>query len=1070
MFGSSRITTVSINRIATVLFLAISPLGIAQTLVTTPSAQNFGQTTTSAPVTETLTYVSTGTSNPAFSLAYGTEYSLGIPHCTAGASGLTCALSVSFQPCRPGLRQDAVIVKNASGATLATTFLYGIGLAPQATLLPGIITTVAGTGVWGYGGDGAIATGATLRNPQGIASDQAGNLYIADSINQVVRMVNPKGQISTLVGTGLAGYTGDGGPAAKASLNTPTAVALDGAGNLYIADQGNNVIRKVWAGTEQICTIAGGGTGFSGADSFGDGAAAIGAILSGPNDVAVDGAGNLFIADSFNGLVRKVAAGTGIITVAAGGGTSAGVDGFGNGGAATSARLRNPLGIGLDVAGNLYIADTGNSMVRKVDVVSGVITAVAGTGQYGYSGDKGSALNAALASPAAVRADAAGNIYLADQAKNVIRQVSAIAGTISTIAGTGAHRYSGDGGSPLSASLADPAGLALDANGNLFIADFSNNTVREILLTAGWPVTFPTTLLGQASAPQVLSVMNTGNQPLNFTQVNLPAGFVQQPYSGSDCSLSSNVPAGGVCTISIAFAPTKLGAMTGTVGLTTNAPGMTGTLSIAVSGAGAPGAVPNVALSSTTIAFGNQPIGVATTPSTISLSNSGQAPLQISSITLSGLNTSDFAVTTTCQGVVAAGASCSISVIFQPTVVGSRNAVVTLLANVANLPQITLTGTGLGLPQLSLSSSAVQFGSATVGGTGAARTINLSNTGSGTLLVTGIALSGTRVSDFTMTTTCGTSLSAGGVCSISVNFLPRGFGLRTAALTLFTNAAASPQSIALNGMAFPKAVPAVWRPSNGTWYISQNGSSPTQWGLTGDIPVPGDYDGDGKIDFAVFRPANGYWYIVPSSAPTTFRQQQWGLTGDIPVPGDYDGDGKTDLAVFRPGNGYWYIVPSSAPTTFRQQQWGLTGDIPAPGDYDGDGKTDLAVFRPGNGYWYIVPSSTPTTQQQQWGLPGDIPVPGDYDGDGKTDLAVFRPASGYWYIVPSSAPTTFRQQQWGLSGDIPVAGDYDGDGKTDLAVFRPGNNYWYIVPSSAPTTQQQQQWGLSGDRPVTPSP
>ena len=478
-----------------------------------------------------------------------------------------------------------------------------------------------------------LATAATLRNPQGIAIDQAGNLYIADSINQVVRMVNTRGQISTLVGTGVAGYTGDGGPAARATLNTPTAVALDGAGNLYIVDQGNNVIRKVWAGTKLISTVAGGGAGFSGSDGLGDGAAATSAILNGPNDIAVDGPGNLFIADSYNGLVRRVAAATGIITVAAGGGTSAGVDGFGNGGPATSARLRNPLGVGFDAAGNLYIADTGNSMVRKVDAISGVITAVAGNGQYGFSGDKGPALNAALASPSAVRVDATGNIYLADQAKNVIRQVSVIAGTITTIAGTGAHRYSGDGGSPLNASLADPAGLALDSNGNLFVADFTNNTVREIVLSAGWPITFPTTLIGQASAPQVLSIMNTGNQSLSFTAVALPASFIQQPYGGSDCSLSSRVPAGGLCTFALALVPTKVGPVTGTLCLTTNSPGVTSTLSIAVNGAGASGGVPNVTLSSTAVAFGNQMIGVPSTAIKISLSNSGAAPLQISANT-----------------------------------------------------------------------------------------------------------------------------------------------------------------------------------------------------------------------------------------------------------------------------------------------------------------------------------------------------------------------------------------------------------------------------------------------------
>ncbi len=173
-----------------------------------------------------------------------------------------------------------------------------------------------------------------------------------------------------------------------------------------------------------------------------------------------------------------------------------------------------------------------------------------------------------------------------------------------------------------------------------------------------------------------------------------------------------------------------------------------------------------------------------------------------------------------------------------------------------------------------------------------------------------------------------------------------------------------------------KTYPAVWRPANGTWYLSQtwNSASATikQWGLPGDVPVPGEYDGDGKNDFAVWRPANGTWYILPSSSPNNSGIYQWGLSGDIPVPGDYDGGGQTDLAVWRPSNGTWYVQSTSSSTRISQQ-WGLTGDVPVPGDYDGDGKTDFAVWRPANGTWYIIPSSRPSNLIiQQWGLSGDV--------------------------------------------------------------------------------------------------
>jgi hypothetical protein len=225
-------------------------------------------------------------------------------------------------------------------------------------------------------------------------------------------------------------------------------------------------------------------------------------------------------------------------------------------------------------------------------------------------------------------------------------------------------------------------------------------------------------------------------------------------------------------------------------------------------------------------------------------------------------------------------------------------------------------------------------------------------------------------------------------------------------------------------------------------------------------------------DLGLYRPSTGAWYtLLSSSNYTTYTARSWGLTGDVPVPGDYDGDGKTDLAVYRPATGYWYVLLSSTNyTTYLARSWGLSSDVPVPGDYDGDGKTDLALYRPTTGYWYVLLSSTnyATYLARSWGLSSDVPVPGDYDGDGKADLALYRPATGYWYILLSSTNyASYLARSWGLSSDVPVPGDYDGDGKTDLALFRRSDGYWYILQSStAYTTYIAEQWGVPTDIPL----
>ncbi len=383
----------------------------------------------------------------------------------------------------------------------------------------GIITTVAGSGIAGYYGDGLSATAANLNYPDGIAVDASNNLYIADTGNSRIRKVSSSGTISTVAGSSVAGYAGDGGAATGASLKSPTWVTLDASNNLYIADSGNNCIRKVGA-SHNISTVVGNGTnGF-----LGDGLLATNAELSGSGGVAVDSAGNLFCSDPGNNRIRRVNTNGVINTMAgrslilAGPVTNAtlnapytavpdpsgnlfvvdsfdnviwsmdangmirwvagnGIPGFaGDGGPATNACLNQPHDLVWDAAGNMYIADYGNLRIRRLDT-NGIITTIAGKGTAFYSGDGGSATNAGMR-PFSLTIDNAGNLFFTDQTSERIRKIDTN-GTISTVAGNGSVSAI-DGMPATSSGLFNPSGIAVDGAGNLYIADTANYRLRMV--------------------------------------------------------------------------------------------------------------------------------------------------------------------------------------------------------------------------------------------------------------------------------------------------------------------------------------------------------------------------------------------------------------------------------------------------------------------------------------------------------------------------------------------------------------------------------------------------------------
>jgi trimeric autotransporter adhesin len=341
----------------------------------------------------------------------------------------------------------------------------------------GVLTVAAGNGTSGFSGDGGPATSAALgiQTPAAVAADSVGNLFIVEGFNERVRKVTPGGVITTVAGDGTTGYSGDNGPAISAALNLPSGVAVDASGNLYIADAGNNRIRKVTP-DGIISTVAGNGrAGYSGDNGPAISAALnLGSRYSFYDGLAVDAYGNLFIADTGNGRIRKVTPG-GMITTVAGDGR---VGYSGDDGPATSAELSYPEAVTVDTSGNLFIADTGNDLIRKV-TATGIISTVAGNRNSGYSGDGGPAVSAELNGPTGMAVDASGNLFFADTDNNRIREVTPGA-IISTFVGNSRCRFGGDGGPATSANVNLPTGLAADAFGNLFIPDTDNNRVRKI--------------------------------------------------------------------------------------------------------------------------------------------------------------------------------------------------------------------------------------------------------------------------------------------------------------------------------------------------------------------------------------------------------------------------------------------------------------------------------------------------------------------------------------------------------------------------------------------------------------
>ena len=519
-------------------------------LVTT----SVGQQSLPLSVTVTLTASGVAIAPEALLQGYaGMDFSVaGGGSCAANVSyvsGQQCTVNVVFAPKFPGLRSGAVVLLATDGTLLGSALVDGNAIGSLSVLSPGVINTVAGDGELNFRSDGVPATPAPIFLPYGVIVDPAGNIFLSDTNNSRIRRVDAQSNlISTIAGNGVSGYSGDGGPATQASISQPGGLTMDGAGNIYFADSGNNIIRRIDAVSGVITTIAGVplAQGYSG-----DGFAATLANLSSPRGIAFDTAGDLFIADTSNNVIREVNATTGKIGTVAGTGTA----GY-NGDAilATLAELNSPWTVNVGIDNSLYIADLSNNRVRKVN--GGVITTVAGTGSRSFGGDGGAATAADLNDPASVILNPSGDLYIADSGNNRVRKVYASTGIIETVTGNDSEQFAGDGGPANLASLYAPYALYFDQSGNLFLADTLHNRIRHILAT---PVAFmyPVMRVGKISAPQVEGLENDGNFNLNLSA---PA-FINAALDSTTttCSFTTPMAFSTTCNLGVEFAPTVLG-------------------------------------------------------------------------------------------------------------------------------------------------------------------------------------------------------------------------------------------------------------------------------------------------------------------------------------------------------------------------------------------------------------------------------------------------------------------------------------------------------------------------------
>ena len=691
------------------------------------------------------------------------EYKLGaITGCTVDGSTVNpastvCTVPITFAPAYPGQRNVPLTVITSTGTY--TVGLTGTGNAPQVALTPGIISTIAGGSANDSNGDGGPATSAELSYPLALAVDNAGNLYIADNGDSAIRKVTARTGIITTV----AVISGAGALSLRG-------IALDSAGNLYIADQGNYV-HKLDTATGVMTTLAGtGAAGYSG-----DGGPAAQAKLNFPEAVAVDNAGNVYIADTGNYRVRRVDAGTGIITTVVGDGVEGTAGDFGP---ASGAQI-NPVAIAIDSAGNIYIADTYNSRIRKITASTGIITTLADV-----------ATNA-------LTVDGAGNLYFpaggtllgsSSGEYTTVERLDAAISAVTTVAGNSTSGYSGDGGLATAAELNLIFGVALDSAGNIYITDNLPSTVRKVTVNSS-SLDFAQTPVGQTSSAQAISLSNIGNQPLTLevpasgSNPSISSGFV---FSGGDLSLcpslapassAGSLPSGDSCEKSISFEPQTTNEYSGNLIFMNNAlNNVNSTQEVQLSG----GVGGGIFLIPTPLSFGTVIAGETTT-SLVNLINKSASGFTVSGITFTGTNASSFLVQdTTCGNStsISPKGSCGIRVGIIPQSTGNYSAVMQVAgtasgSNTSIVNTIAITAVANPGPAVSFSPASVNLTVRSGWQQGYnAFSVTLTNTGTDTLAISSITITGNVPDYFNHASNCGQQgIAPGGSCTFSGSFI-----------------------------------------------------------------------------------------------------------------------------------------------------------------------------------------------------------------------------------------------------------------------------------------------------------